>query len=118
MCIAMKTLQFLFKNSMKNRSTKKSLYDIHIYLGNYWVKMLQEAQWKNMVETDVRSHSSYILVFFSQSSLNSNAVYEVFYRWMSSLSNMQAAYPDGLTSGLVCSTKQKKKLIFLSSCYP
>lgn len=61
---------------------------------------------------DVRSHSSYILVFFSQSSLNSNAVYEVFYRWMSSLSNMQAAYPDGLTSGLVCSTKQKKKVDF------
>lgn len=64
MCIAMKTLQFLFKNSMKNRSTKKSLYDIHIYLGNYWVKMLQEAQWKNMVETETLDHIHRTSLFF------------------------------------------------------
>jgi len=44
-CMAMKTLQFLCRNSTKNRSTKKSLRAIHVSLGKYWV---QEAQCKNM----------------------------------------------------------------------
>ena len=65
-----------------------------------------------------RRKSRHVITYFLFYSLvfhrahDSEVVYEVFHRLMRSFSEMQTAYPDGLTSGLVCRTKQKNIVAF------
>lgn len=71
----------LRKNKNGNRNTKqrngrsKNKFDIQLFLGSYWVKMLQEAQWREMDgNQDVRTlFLFYSLGVFLLSSLNSRS---------------------------------------------
>lgn len=64
MCIPKKVLKFLFKNTQKN-GRSKSKPDIQLFGGNYWVRILQEAQWREMGgNQDVLEHVSYYMVLF------------------------------------------------------
>lgn len=80
-------------NTKQRNGRSKNKFDIQLFLGSYWVKMLQEAQWREMDgNQDVRIlFLFYSLGFFCWAHSIQEVVYEVFYRWMHSLPKMQTA---------------------------
>lgn len=84
-----KVPDFYLKKTPKNgRNKNKS--DIQLFLGSYYVKMLQEAQWREMGGNQdvVQTRFLFCSLGVLLNSLHSKVVYEVFYRWMHSLSKV------------------------------